>query len=173
MKRFTREELLALGRRDLEALVGTTLAFQERLSCNSPNSHPPPATDGLAKPAPQSLRAKTGRQPGGQPGHPGATLAQVETPDQVQTHQTKLCPCGFCRQVSLAGQPVLAYERRPVFDLPPRRRSVTEPRAEIKQCPVSGLLVIARFPGGVVAPVLETQTVVTGSSKPSCAKSNF
>jgi hypothetical protein len=30
---------------------------------------------------------------------------------------------------------------------------VTEPRAEIKQCPVSGLLVIARFPGGVVAPV--------------------
>jgi hypothetical protein len=38
---------------------------------------------------------------------------------------------------------------------------------------VSGLLVIARFPGGVVAPVLETQTVVTGSFKPSCAKSNF
>ena len=108
MKRFTRAELLALGHRQLEALVDLTLTLQEQLSRNSTNSHQPPATDGLAKPAPKSLREKTGRKPGGQPGHPGATLALVENADHAQTHQTQLCTCGFCQRVSLADQPVLA-----------------------------------------------------------------
>ena len=153
MKRFTREELLSLARRRPETLVDMFLDLQGRLACNSTNSHQPPAADGLAKPAPQSLREKTGRKPGGQPGHPGTTLEPVENPDHVQTHRTELCPCGFCQRASLAGQPVLAYECRQVLDLPPLRLSVTEHRAEIKQCPVSGLLVTARFPVGVVAPV--------------------
>ena len=56
MKRFTHAELLVLGRRDLEALVDLTLTFQERLACNSTNSHQPPAADGLAKPAPPRRR---------------------------------------------------------------------------------------------------------------------
>lgn len=153
MKRLTREELLALTRRQPETLVDLFLDLQERLARNSTNSHQPPAADGLAKPAPKSLREKTGRRPGGQPGHPGHTLQPVETPDHVQTHRIERCPCGFCQRVSLAGQPVLAYERRQVLDLPPLRLSVTEHRAEIKPCPVSGLLVTARFPAGVVAPV--------------------
>jgi len=144
---------LSLARRRPETLVDMFLDLQGRLACNSTNSHQPPAADGLAKPAPKSLREKTGRKPGGQPGHPGATLALVENADHVQTHQTQLCTCGFCQRVSLAGQPVLAYERRQVFDLPPLRLEVTEHRAEIKLCPVSGLLVMARFPAGVVAPV--------------------
>jgi hypothetical protein len=153
MKRFTREELLSLARRRPKTLVDMFLDLQGRLACNSTNSHQPPAADGLAKPAPKSLREKTGRKPGGQPGHPGATLALVENADHVQTHQTQLCTCGFCQRVSLADQPVLAYERRQGFDLPPLRLEVTEHRAEIKLCPVSGLLVMARFPAGVVAPV--------------------
>ena len=153
MKRFTREELLSLARRRPKTLVDMFLDLQGRLACNSTNSHQPPAADGLAKPAPKSLREKTGRKPGGQPGHPGATLALVENADHVQTHQTQLCTCGFCQRVSLADQPVLAYDRRQVFDLPPLRLEVTEHRAAIKLCPVSGLLVMARFPAGVVAPV--------------------
>jgi transposase len=55
--------------------------------------------------------------------------------------------------VSLAGQPVLGYERRQVFDLPPLHLTVTEHQAEIKQCPLSGLTVKAAFPAGVEAPV--------------------
>jgi len=153
MQRLTRAELLSLARRQPETLVEMFLALQERLACNSTNSHQPPATDGLAKPAPKSLREKTGRRPGGQPGHPGTTLPLVENPDQVEQHRLHRCPCGQCHGVSLAGQRVLAYERRQVLDLPPLRLLTTEHQAEIKQCPVSGLLVTASFPATVTAPV--------------------
>ena len=131
MKRFTHAELLVLGRRDLEALVDLTLTFQERLCCNSTNRHQPPATDGLAKPAPQSLRQRSGRKPGGQPGHPGHTLSPVANPDRIQRHPLHRCACGGGNGVSLAGQPVLAYERRQVFELPPLRLLTPEHQAEI------------------------------------------
>lgn len=162
-----REELLRQARRHPEVVVDWVVALEgqlrdlrekvrqleERLSRNSTNSHQPPSSDGLAKPAPRSLRQKTGRKPGGQPGHPGHTLEAVKNPDQVQVHPLGCCPCGRCGGVSLQGQPVLEYERRQVFDLPPLRLSVTEHQAEIKQCPISGLRVKAAFPCGVEAPV--------------------
>ncbi|HDX9579487.1 TPA: IS66 family transposase, partial [Bacillus pseudomycoides] len=50
---------------------------------NSKNSHKPPSMDGLQKPATKSLREKTDRKTGGQPGHKGHTLRQVEHPDRV------------------------------------------------------------------------------------------
>jgi transposase len=53
----------------------------------------------------------------------------------------------------LEDQPVLDYERRQVFDLPPLRLGVTEHQAEIKQCPVSGFTVKTSFSSGVEAPV--------------------
>ena len=87
MKRFTREELVSLAHGQPEVLVELFLDLQERLALNSTNSSKPPATDGLAKPAPKSLREKTGRRPGGQPGHRGTTLPLVENPDQVEQHR--------------------------------------------------------------------------------------
>ena len=66
----------------------------------------------------------------------------------VEQHRWHRCPCGQCHGVSLAGQRVLAYERRQVLDLPPLRLLTTEHQAEIKQCPVSGLLVTASRKGG-------------------------
>jgi len=162
-----REELLLQARRHPEVVVDQLLAseqqvqdllakvrqLEDRQALNSRNSSQPPSSDGLAKPPPRNLRPKTGRKPGGQPGHPGHTLEPVKQPDHTQVHPLHRCPCGHCDGVSLEAQPVLDYERRQVFDLPPLRLEVTEHQAEIKVCPISGLTVKAAFPTGVEAPV--------------------
>ncbi len=57
--------------------------LERQLGANSRNSSKPPSTDGLAKPAPKSLRKKSGRKSGGQPGRRGRTLEQVSEPDEV------------------------------------------------------------------------------------------
>jgi transposase len=146
------DQLLAAEQqvKDLQAQV---CKLKESQSQNSSNSGKPPSSDGLTKPSPRNLRKKTGRKPGGQPGRQGSTLQSVEKPDHNIVHSLGHCDCGQCAGVSLLGQPVLGYERRQVFDLPPLRLEVTEHQAEIKRCPVSGLIVKASFPVGVEAPV--------------------
>ena len=163
----SRAQLLELGQRSLEALVDFVLGvlkelerlrrrvqqLEQRLAQNSTNSNKPPSSDGLAKPKPKSLRTKTGRKPGGQPGHPGHTLQPVDKPDHTVVHQLKCCPCGKCGGCSLKDQPVLDYQRRQVLDVPATPLEVTEHRAECKRCPVSGEMVCAEFPPAVKAPV--------------------
>lgn len=161
-----RAHLFELARQSLAALVDRVLRLEaqvrqlqqqviqlkERLAKNSRNSSKPPASDGLAKPPPKSLRRKSHRRPGGQPGHPGKTLQPVAQPDHLIHHPLNHCPCGQCGGRSLRQQPVLGYQRRQVFDLPPQLLEVTEHRAEIKCCPVSGQIVQADFPTEVQAP---------------------
>ena len=159
---LTAKELRRLAR---GALVQLILAFQERLAQmeerlkglegrlaqNSSNSHHPPSSDGLKKVRPKSLRTRSGRKPGGQPGHPGHSLQRVKEPDHTQIH--KLSVCSQCGGGGLSREPVLDYESRQVFDLPPRPLEVTEHRAEIKGCPHCGGQARAGFPAGVSAPV--------------------
>jgi len=138
----------------VQALQTRVEELEARLGQNSSNSHKPPASDGLAKPRPRSLRHKSGRKPGGQPGHLGRTLPMVKDPKHIVPHQLDRCPCGRCGGVGLGQEPVLDYERRQVFDLPADLAlEVTEHRAEVKRCPISGLRVVAVFPANVPAPV--------------------
>ena len=62
--------------------------LEARLKMNSRNSSRPPSSDGLSKPSPKSLRKKSERTCGGQPGHEGKTLEPVQCPDQ--SHELKL-----------------------------------------------------------------------------------
>ena len=68
-------------------------ALEGRLALNSKNSSKPPSSDGLAKPAPKSLRLKGQRPVGGQKGHEGNTLRQSARVDEVIAHWgTPHCP---------------------------------------------------------------------------------
>src|SRR3954462_13007943 len=69
--------------------------LKRQLAASSRNSSKLPSADGLGKPAPKSLRGRSGRKPGEQPGRQGRTLRQVERPDEVVVHEPGECAgCG-------------------------------------------------------------------------------
>jgi transposase len=87
---------IATLRSENAALIGRLAELERRLGLNSSNSGKPPTSDGLKKPRRvSSLRGSSGKQSGGQKGHPGATLVRVETPDAVIEHYPEACAgCG-------------------------------------------------------------------------------
>ena len=113
----------------------------KRLNKNSSNIGKPPSSDGPKRKT-KSLRPKnSGRKPGGQPCHPEQKLLQSENPDFSVPIPLDACPkCGG----DLAAQPVVAEEKRQVFDLPPIKIQVTEHRAQLKICPHCGSVVTAK-----------------------------
>jgi transposase len=136
-------------RRELAEARERIAELEARLRQNPRNSSQPPSGEGLAKPAPRSLRKKSGRRPGGQGGHKGTTLAQVARPDREIRHEPGCC--GRCGE-GLAGQPVTAVERRQVFDLPPVRAEVTEHQLIERECGC-GHRTRGTAPRGAEAPV--------------------
>jgi transposase len=123
--------------------------LEDQLAKNSRNSGKPPSSDGFNRPAPKSLREKSQRPTGGQPGHAGFTLTMADKPDRIQVHQVESCV--RCSR-SLGTVPADSVERRQVHDLPPRGLIVTEHQAETKLC-TCGCLNKALFPPDITAPV--------------------
>jgi transposase len=67
----------------IEQLEAEVAELRRQLGQNSRNSSKPPSSDSpFAKPAAKSLRGRSGRKPGGQPGHRGSTLALVDDPNE-------------------------------------------------------------------------------------------
>ena len=114
--------------RDYEEIVKQQAAriaeLERRLNKNCSNSSKPPSSDGLKKPPRTiSLRKKGKHKSGGQPGHKGETLKQVETPDIIKKYTITSCP--DC-QKSLVLSPVIKLIKRHVFDIPVSKIQVTE-----------------------------------------------
>jgi transposase len=128
----------------IETLTARVKQLEDRLGKDSHNSSKPPSSDGLArKPKPTSLRGKSGRRSGGQPGHPGRTLEFAEKPDDTVIHSPSVCQeCG----ASLAEAPIVETRRHQVFDLPPLELSVVEHQAHTRCCPDCGHKNRAEFP---------------------------
>ena len=130
---------------------------------NSQNSSKPPSSDGLSKETVEkkkekekekrtkSSRKKSDRKSGGQAGHKGTTLNQVENPDQIVDHTPDQCQeCS----ATLSKSDIVGFSSRQVFDIPkPPPLFVTEHRAHTCQCSECGAKVRAAFPDGVNAPV--------------------
>jgi transposase len=126
-------------------------ALERHLNKNSSNSSKPPSSDGLSKPPrTMSLRENGKRNSGGQKGHKGETLKQIESPDIVKKHA--VLTCADCR-CSLISSPVIKIMKRQVFDIPPPKIEITEHQAEVKYCECCNKTITAAFPVGVLAPV--------------------
>src|SRR6266436_4431102 len=124
-------------------------ALQDRLSKDSHNSHLPPSSDRFVR-KPKSLRKKSEKPSGGQPGHPGASLRWSSTPDEVV--EQHVLACEAC-QHDLRAVAACHVERRQVVDVPAPRLIVREYRAEQKQCPVCQHISAAPFPHEAAAPI--------------------
>jgi transposase len=131
----------------LEARIAQLEAM---LAADSTKSNRPPSSDGLKKgpPKPRSLRQKSGKKPGGQPGHPGTTFAWSENPDHIVVH----APPAYCDACSSPLPEATRFASRQVADLPEIRYVITEHRAMQSQCSC-GKLHRGVFPPGVNAPM--------------------
>lgn len=148
------EQLLAaqtLLEQQVSGLTARVTELEARLNKDSHNSHQPPSSDGPAKrPRPRSLRQRSGKKSGGQPGHPGVTRCLVDNPDTIVAHVPARCiGCG----ADLKTEPEIGRERRQVIDLPEPRPVVTEHQAARKACPVCQTVTGANFPPEATQPV--------------------
>jgi transposase len=137
---------------EIAALRERTAELERQVGLNSCNSGKPPSSDGLKKPPRVgSLRQPSGKQTGGQPGHPGTTLRRTAPPDTTVDHYPQACTtCGTALPAAMATD----HLARQVFDLPePRPLIVTEHRAHACRCAACGRQTRAAFPAGVTAPV--------------------
>ncbi len=122
---------------------------------NSLNSSTPPSKDSIKvsqerTKRTQSLRQKSDRPVGGQPGHKGTTLHQSEHIDKVEATELATCTDCSCNLSHVQGRVV---ERRQVIDIFFPRKFVTEFVSFEKTCPNCGAKTRTPFPEGVNAPV--------------------
>ena len=137
-------------RQELQRALERIKTLEGQLSKNSRNSSKPPSSVGLKKPKPKSLRQKGQRKTGGQQGHMGKTLNQVEVPNIVVTHSAEFCEACLASLIEIAPS---GFERRQEFDLPAIQPIVTEHRAKIKLCPHCRYQTKWKFPGTITQPV--------------------
>ena len=152
------EERLAARDAQLEAAQARLAELAEqieelrrRLGRDSSTSSRPPSSDDpyTKKPRDRSLRRKSGRGPGKQPGAQSSTLRQSPDPDE----RVECWPvaCGACG-ADLSGAAATGMQKRQVFEAaPPPPPMVTEYRVVTKSCPACGAVTEGVTPEGVTS----------------------
>ncbi len=122
------EQIAQLEQRGME--------LEARLNRHSGNSSQPPSADSPQAPK-RKAREKSGRRPGGQPGHEGKhrSLLPPDQVDKIVEHRATICPhCqGWLDQSG--GQGVPPVERHQVWELPEIKPVVIEHRRLAGWCP--------------------------------------
>jgi len=149
-----RLEMLEKRVRELQGIEKENRMLRERLSKyenpkNSRNSSIPPSKDENRPKKNQSLRKRSGKDPGGQLGRKGRTLEMTTAPDTV----IELHP-DHCRSCGLSLDKVISTQEsaRQKVDIPPIKAVWTEYRTFSRQC-ACGSRTVADFPKGVDTPV--------------------
>jgi len=143
------EEENKILRQENIMLKSEVAELRARLESNSHNSNKPPSSDGYKK---QSVKSglpkdKISSQ-GGQKGHKGNTLQQVESPDKIVTCLPGICTCGH----EFKEEQLILSEKRQVFDIPQPKLEITEYQIFKACCPVCGQEQRGAAPEGVNAP---------------------
>lgn len=155
--RLTKEELF-LTKEKLEITLVENEKLKKKVAelshkKNSSNSSLPPSTD--IKPKPKSLRQRSGKKSGGQPGHMGTTLEFCSNP-KIIDHIDEKCPqCGTDYTDT-----AILKERRQVWDIPPIVIEVIEHRVYERKC-VCGKCSVSSFPEDVKAPISYGRNIET------------
>jgi transposase len=123
--------------------------LRSRLDSNSQNSNKPPSSDGYKKQTVKPAIPKNkGSRQGGQSGHKGHTLQQVEVPDKIITCTPGFCTCGH----EFKKEHLKLTEKRQVFDLPQPKLEVVEYQIYKAVCPSCRQEQKGVAPEGVNAP---------------------
>jgi transposase len=139
----------AVLREQLAVLRAQVADLAAQVKATSRNSSRPPSSDGLARPAPESLRGRSGRRPGRPKGQPGAALQLRDHPGKVVKHRP--ARCGGCGRSLRRGE-VTGVERRQVIGIPPVKAEVTGHQMLTLKCGC-GCEAKAAAPQGAPAPV--------------------
>ena len=162
-----RADSLAL---QVAALVAQVEDLRRQLGKDSSTSSKPPSSDSpyKKKPRDRSLRGRSGRKPGKQPGAQSSTLKQTDNPDD--TVRCGPAACGCCGH-DLTGEPVLGTpQKRQVFEAsPPPPPTVTEYQVAAKQCPDCGEISVGLAPAGVTGRVQYGPRVHASTALAVCA----
>jgi len=168
-----RDELAAaqLAARDaqIDALAARVEELQRLLGKDSSTSSRPPSSDSpyQKKPKDRSLRGRSGRKPGKQPGAQSSTLKQSGSP--ADTVECGPAACGCCGH-DLAGVPAGWLQKRQVFEAaPPPPPVVTEYQVLAKQCPACGETSTGLAPAGVTGRVQYGPRVHASTALATCA----
>ena len=111
---------------------------------NSGNSSTPPSNDRFDKPAPKSLREKTGRKPGGQPGHKGKGMKLDREPDEIIPHIPDKCQ--GCPKACLCT--MKCCETRYEYEAVVETKLIAH-KAMTCSCPLSGESLKGSFPANI------------------------
>ncbi len=144
------EDLFAEQNALIEKLTARVSELERQISLDSSNSGKPPSSDGLKKkPRTTSLRGKSDKKSGGQKGHQGQTLQQVDDPDRIIELKPKKCE--RCETPFSDDAMACLLGKRQVFDIPKPKVEVTEHRIYGYSCGCCGHFGKADFPAEVGA----------------------
>lgn len=162
LERLARLEKLVIKQQEQLAELRQALAekdqiiaeLRSKLGQDSGNSHRPPSSDPPGSGTPKKRRTsrqrkRSGRRPGGQPGHKGSTrtLLEPSAVDHIESLRSDVCQgCG----ASLDGAALEPNpERHQVYELPEIRPVVTEYRLNACACGQCGMRNKPGLPEGV------------------------
>ena len=134
----------------LQEALARIKALEAQVGQNSRNTNWPSSRD-KGKKRTKSLRKKSDKRPGGQPGHEGSTLEFNPEPTEIVEHRP--AHCIHCQAEYGPDAQMRVSARRQVVDIPPIVLEVTEHRTQSVVCRCCGRETSGVFPADVTNPV--------------------